>query len=116
MDTLYIKDLALTTVIGVYAWERRIHQTILVSLEFSVDIKQAASNDDINQALDYATLAEQLQLFASNNSYQLIETLAENMAQLLLSQFPIKHLRLQLSKPGAIANAKEVGIIIERHN
>lgn len=114
MDIVYITGLRADTVIGVYAWERSIRQTVLLDLEMASDNRGAAGTDQIEQALDYAAIAKQLVSFVEGSEFQLIETLAERVAELVMREFAVPWLRLRLSKPTALAQAREVGVVIER--
>ncbi len=114
MDKIIIQDLQVETIIGAYAYERQQPQSLFITAELSVDITQAAHSDDINVAVDYAAVADTLKQFAAISEYQLVETFAEKIAQLILQKFAIQHLRLTVSKPSAIPAAKNTSIIIER--
>jgi 7,8-dihydroneopterin aldolase/epimerase/oxygenase len=114
MDIVYIKDLKVDAVIGVYDWEREIHQTLVLSLDMAADISGPAENDELALALDYKAVSDRITEFVSGSDFQLIETLAERLAQLLMSEFKLPWLRLSVSKPGAITMAFDVGVIIER--
>ena len=114
MDLIYIRDLRIETVIGVYEWERRIRQTVRIDLEMASDIRASAASDNINQTLSYHAVANRLIEFVNASECLLIETLAERMAAIVLDEFPTSWLRLTLGKPGAVPGAREVGIIIER--
>ena len=114
MDTVFISELRVDTVIGVYDWEREIRQTVVLDLELASDNARAARSDAIADALDYAAISDRIQAFIEASEFQLIETMAEQLAALLIKEFGIAWLRLRLSKPGAVAYAKEVGVQIER--
>lgn len=114
MDIVYIKDLRVDTVIGVYDWERNIRQTLVLSLDMAANICEPAENDDLTLALDYKAVSDRITEFVEACEFQLIETLAERLAKLLLSEFSISWLRLVVSKPGAVAAASDVGVVIER--
>lgn len=114
MDVVFIKDLDIETVIGIYDWERKIRQTVRLNLEMSSDIRKAAATDRIDDALDYKAVAKRLIGFVESSSFQLVETLAERCAEIVLDEFPVDWLRLELDKPGAVSGSKSVGIRIER--
>lgn len=114
MDTVFITGLRADTVIGVYDWERRIRQTVVLDLELASDNRRAAASDSIADALDYAAISARLLSFIAQSEFQLIETLAEQVAALVLAEFPVPWLRLRLAKPGAVAAAQSVGVLIER--
>ncbi|GAB5452586.1 MAG: dihydroneopterin aldolase [Halioglobus sp.] len=114
MDRVYIEGLRVDTVIGIHAWEREIRQHVVLDIEMASDIAPAANSDAIADALDYAAMSERLLAFIGSSNYQLIETLAQQVATLLQEEFGVAWLRLKLSKPGAVPEAQAVGVIIER--
>jgi len=114
MDIVYIRDLKIQTVIGVLDWEQAIKQAIILELEMASDIRKAAADDDINQALDYDAVAKRIVSFVEASRFQLVETLAEGVAAVVLEEFQVPWMRLRLSKPGAVRGARDVGIVIER--
>ncbi|MDQ2693973.1 MAG: dihydroneopterin aldolase [Pseudomonadota bacterium] len=114
MDIIFIRALKIDTVIGVHDWERQIRQTVCIDLEMGTDIRPAAAADALGQTLDYRAVAKRLIQFVGDSRYGLVETLAEAIAGLVLTEFQVPWLRLSLSKPGAVRGAREVGVIIER--
>lgn len=114
MDIVYIKKLKAEAVIGVYDWERGIRQALVVSLELASDNRRAAATDSITDAVDYDALSKRVISYIEASEFQLIETLAERIAELILAEFGILWLRLSLGKPTAVAEAEDVGVIIER--
>jgi dihydroneopterin aldolase len=114
MDTVYIEGLKTDAVIGVYDWERSIRQTLVLDLELASDNRAAAATDGIADAMDYDAISKRILAYVQASEFELIETLAERVAAIVLSEFNIPWLRLKLSKPGAVAEANDVGVIIER--
>jgi dihydroneopterin aldolase len=114
MDTVFIRGLRVDTVIGVYAWERSIRQTLVLDLELASDNRRAAAADRIEDALDYAAISARLLTYIEDSEFQLIETLAERAAAIVQDEFNVPWLRLSLAKPGAVAAAAAVGVVIER--
>jgi dihydroneopterin aldolase len=114
MDIIYIKALKIETTIGIYGWERQIKQAVVLDLDMATDIRPAASADDIEVALNYKAVAKRLIDFVSHSEFQLVEALAESITEIVLSEFAVQWVRLQLSKPGAVRGARDVGVIIER--
>lgn len=114
MDIVYINDLKVDTVIGIFDWERRIRQNVSLDLEMATDIGKAAASDHIDDALDYKAIGKRLITFIQNSEYQLVETLAEKVASLVMAEFDVPWLKLRLSKPGALRGSRDVGVIIER--
>jgi 7,8-dihydroneopterin aldolase/epimerase/oxygenase len=114
MDIVYIRDLRIDTIIGIYDWEREVRQTVSIDLEMASDIRKAAATDDIQYALNYKAVSKRLIAYVENRNALLVETLAEEIAQMIRKEFDVPWLRLRLSKPGAIRGARDVGLIIER--
>lgn len=114
MDIVYLNDLRIDTVIGIYDWERRIRQTVVIDIEMATDVAKAARSDQIDDAVNYKAVAKRLIAFVRESEFQLVETLAERIAQLVLSEFDIPWLRLRVNKQGAVRGARDVGVIIER--
>jgi len=116
MDMIYLSQLELKTLIGVYDWERRAKRSVFVDLEIAVDISKAAQTDNVEYTLDYGVLAHRLTELADQSQFFLIEALADRLATVILEEFNVKGLRLKLSKRGAVPSAQDVGLIIERGN
>jgi dihydroneopterin aldolase len=114
MDIVYIRDLRIDTVIGIFDWERQIRQTVRIDLELGSDNRAAAATDAITEAVDYKAISKRVIALVQAAEYQLVETLAERIAETLLTEFSLPWLRLSLGKPGAVRGAKEVGVVIER--
>jgi dihydroneopterin aldolase len=113
-DIVYLNDLKIDTVIGIFEWERRTRQTVSIDLEMSTDVARAASSDDIADALDYKAVSKAVTEFVRNSEFQLVETLAERVAELIMRQFGVSSVRLRINKRGAIRGARDVGVVIER--
>jgi len=114
VDIVYLKELEVETVIGIFDWERKIKQIVSLDLEMQSDVAAAAATDHIDQALDYKKIAKRLISFIEASEFQLIETMAEQIAEIVLTEFNVPWLKLRLSKPGAVRGSKDVGVIIER--
>jgi len=114
MDIIFIRDLRVDAVIGIYDWERAIKQTLSFDLELATDIAGAAASDHIDEALNYKAVAKRVINFVESSDFQLVETLAERVAELVRSEFAVPWLRLTLNKGGAVRGAKGVGVVIER--
>lgn len=114
MDIVYISELKVETIIGIYDWEREVKQTVSLDLEMATDIRRAADSDCIDHTLNYKAVAKRLISFIEQSEFQLIETMAERVAGIVRSEFDVSWLRLRLSKPGAVRGSRDVGVIIER--
>ncbi len=111
---LYLHDLRVDCIIGIWDWERQTRQTIVLDLDMGVDIRAAAASDELRDALDYKAVAKRVIAFVEASEFRLVETLAERVAGLILREFPVPWLRLRLDKRGAIRGAGQVGLVIER--
>ena len=114
MDKIILTDLQIKAVIGIWEWEKRNPQIISIDLEMETDVNKASETDSIKDALDYKAVATRMKEFAQSNQFDLIETLIEKMAQLILDEFEVQWLKLTISKPFAIRDSRNVGICIER--
>lgn len=113
-DTIFLHDLRVETVVGIWDWERRIRQTVSIDLEMGGDVRGAAAVDRIEATLNYKAVAKRVQQFVGDSSYQLVETLAERIAEVVLQEFELPWIRVRVSKPGAIRGARDVGVTIRR--
>ncbi len=114
MDIIFLSDLRIETVIGIYDWERKIKQTVAIDLEMATDIRRAAATDSIDDTLNYKAIAKRLIQFVGESEFQLVETLAEKVAEIVLNEFHVPWVKVRLSKPGAVRGSRDVGILIER--
>ena len=114
MDKIFINDLQVETVIGIFDWEREIKQTISINLEMEFDISKAAKSDDINDSLDYKKVSKRIIKLCEKAYSYLVENLIEKIAQVVLKEFPVSKVTVSLEKPGALRGSKSVGIKITR--
>lgn len=114
MDIIYLKDLRIETIIGIYDWERRTKQTVILDIEMGADITKAAATDAIEDTLNYKAVAKRIIAFVSDSEFELVETLAEKITEILLNEFNIPWCKLRLNKQGAVRGVRDVGVIIER--
>jgi dihydroneopterin aldolase len=103
MDIVFIKELCIETVIGIYDWERKIKQFVCIDLELGTD------------TVDYKAVSKELKSFIGDSEFQLIEALAEESVKLIFKNFNVTYIKGRFSKPGAVTGSKEVGVIIERY-
>ncbi|WP_069470007.1 dihydroneopterin aldolase [Candidatus Marithrix sp. Canyon 246] len=116
MDIIFIRELEIETIIGIYDWERKIKQTLVFDLEMATDIRKAAATDNIDDTLNYKAVSKRLIDFVNGSEFLLVETMAERIAEIVLNEFSVPWLRLQVNKRGALTSSRDVGIIIERGN
>lgn len=114
MDIVFVEDLRIETVIGIYDWERQIRQVVAIDLEMAFDNTKPAASDKIVDTLDYKAVSKRLIAFVEASNFELVETLAEQCARIVREEFGVSWLRLRLAKPGAVRGAKAVGVVIER--
>ena len=111
MDKIHIEGLEVLALIGVYDWERKHQQRLIVDVELNADLSLAAQTDDVANTLNYALITQGISDYAANSEFKLIEALASHMVDWLLQSFPmLKAVRLKLSKPDILANAKNVAV------
>ena len=116
MDIIYLNDLEIETIIGIFDWERRVKQKVRLNLEMAADIRRAAKSDKIDDTLNYKSVAKRLIEFVEESEFQLVETLAERVADIIIHEFNIPWVRVKINKPGAVRDVGDVGVIIERGN
>ncbi|HDT5689103.1 TPA: bifunctional dihydroneopterin aldolase/7,8-dihydroneopterin epimerase [Enterobacter kobei] len=114
MDIVFIEQLSVITTIGVYDWEQTIEQKLVFDIEMGWDNRKSAKSDDVNDCLSYADISETVIGHVKGQRFALVERVAEEVAELLLTKFNSPWVRIKLSKPGAVARAANVGVIIER--
>ncbi|MFZ5273605.1 bifunctional dihydroneopterin aldolase/7,8-dihydroneopterin epimerase [Enterobacter asburiae] len=114
MDIVFIEQLSVITTIGVYDWEQTIEQKLVFDIEMGWDNRKSAKSDDVNDCLSYADISEVVIAHVEGQRFALVERVAEEVAELLLKKFNSPWVRIKLSKPGAVARAANVGVIIER--
>ncbi len=113
-DSIFLKDLRVRTIVGIWEWERRLPQVVSIDLEMAADIRQAAARDDIEATLDYKAVSHRVRAFVEQSSFQLVETLAERIAGIVMAEFAVPWVRVAVHKPFAIRGSSDVGISIER--
>ena len=114
MDIIFISDLRIETVIGIFDWERKIKQVVILDIEMAGDCRKAAENDDVEDTVDYKSVAKRLIEFVESSKFHLVETLAERCAQTIMEEFRVPWVRLRINKQGALRGARDVGVVIER--
>ena len=114
MDTIRIRGLKVETIVGVHDWERKLPRTVVIDLELATDVARAARSDALKDALDYNAVAQAVSAYVGASKFQLVETLAQHLAEKLQKDFAVAWLKLELHKPGAVAGAQDVSVSIER--
>jgi dihydroneopterin aldolase len=114
MDKIFLSALSIECIVGIWDWERRVKQTVILDIEMATDIRKAAASDHIDDTIDYKGVSKRLQSFVGDSQFNLVETLAERIAQLIIAEFGVSWVKVRLNKRGAIRGARDVGIEIER--
>lgn len=114
MDIIFINDLRIETVIGIFDWERKTKQMVILDIEMAGDCRKAAASDNVDDTVSYKSVAKRLIDFVGNSEFQLVETLAERCAEIILEEFQLPWVKLRVNKQGAVRGARDVGVIIER--
>lgn len=114
MDKIFLDELKVETIIGIWDWERKIRQTVVIDLEMSADIARAAATDKVEDTLNYKLVAKRIQAFVGDSSFRLVETLAERIAGIVREEFGVAWVKVKVHKPGAIRGSRDVGVEIER--
>ena len=114
MDIIYLHQLKVDCVIGAYAWEKQLTQTLSIDLDLGCDIKPAAASDQLADTLNYKEVSKRIQEFVGQSRFELVEKLAEEIADILLGEFSVAWCRVKINKFGALQNIGDVGVIIER--
>lgn len=113
-DKIFLTALRTECIVGIWDWERKVKQTVVIDLEMACDIRKAALSDHIDDTVDYKKVSKRLLSFIGESQYQLVETLTENIAKIVITEFDVPWVRVRLNKQGAIRNSRDVGILIER--
>jgi dihydroneopterin aldolase len=114
MDTIYLHGLTVDAVIGIWEWERKIRQKVVIDIDMDADIRKAAASDSVEDTLNYKLVAKRVIHLAETSGFQLVETLAERVAEIVRNEFDVPWVRVKINKPGAIRGSRDVGVVIER--
>jgi len=114
VDIVFLHDLEVECVIGVWEWERRINQKVIIDLDMGWDIGPAAASDALKDTLSYKDVAKRVTAYVQDARANLVESLAQGIADILLGEFDLQWCRVRVNKRGAVTGARDVGVIIER--
>lgn len=114
MDIVFIENLKVPASIGVWEWEHRIKQNLIFDIELGCDLQQAAQSDNVENTVSYKDVSLRISEFIAESKFNLLETVAEKIAGLILDEFPVSWCKVKVSKPRAVEMAKNVGVIVER--
>ena len=114
MDIVFIRELKVDTVVGIYDWEKKMRQHVVLDIEMGTDVARAAKSDTIGDTLDYKAVAKRVHQFVQESQFGLVETLAEKVAGVIMQEFQVPWVKITLNKTGAVSGSKSVGVVIER--
>ena len=114
MDTIFLNEMRVETIVGIWDWERKTKQIVSIDLEMGADIKKAALTDNIEDTLNYKGVSKRIRKFVEDSDFQLVETMAEKIAEIILVEFNVPWVKVRVNKPGAIRGSKDVGVFITR--
>jgi 7,8-dihydroneopterin aldolase/epimerase/oxygenase len=112
-DTVSIRGLSVSAVIGAYDWERDVEQTLVFNVDLAADVHKAATSDDLADAINYAAVTETITAVVRDGKFRLIETAASRVADRLLADFVLTWLRVEVVKPRP-AEGFSAAVTIER--
>jgi dihydroneopterin aldolase len=114
MDKIFLTGLTVECIVGIWTWERQVKQTVVLDIEMAADIRKAAASDHIDDTIDYKKVSKRLLSFVGESQFQLVETLTERVAEIIVKEFHVPWVKVKLNKQGALRGSRDVGIIIER--
>lgn len=114
MDKIFLNSLAVDCIVGIWEWERRVKQRVVIDLELATDIRAAALSDRIEDTIDYKKVSKRLLGFVGESQFHLVETLTEKIAEIIITEFGVPWVRVRVNKQGALRGTRDVGILIER--
>lgn len=115
MDTIFLEQVKVQTKLGVPDWERLVAQTIILDIEIGIDLSKSCKSDSIEDTIDYGTVVARIRETLSENSFKLVEALAEHICQLILGEFGGLSVKVRVAKPGILPGLKALGVVIERN-
>jgi dihydroneopterin aldolase len=114
MDIIFLQDVKVQTVLGVPEWERMKPQTVVLDIELAMPHSRSCQSDDIEDAIDYGEIVERMRQLLAENSFRLVEALAENVAQMIMGEFGAPWVKVRVAKPGILPGVRQLGVVIER--
>ena len=113
-DIIFLSEVKVETKLGVPAWERLVTQTIILDLEIAMPHSRSCKTDEIEDTIDYGEVVARIRQTLSENSFKLVEALAEHICQIILTEFKAPWVKIKVSKPGILPGLKALGVVIER--
>ncbi len=115
MDTIFLSEVKVQTKLGVPEWERMVEQTIILDIEIGYDLSKACQSDNVADTIDYGAVVERVRATLKENSFQLVEALAEHICQLILKEFNALNVKVKVAKPAILPGLKALGVIVQRN-
>lgn len=114
MDIVFVRELRFKTVIGCWDWERKLEQQVSIDLEMAWDTRKAAETEELQYALDYKAVSKRVMEFVIESQFELVETAANKVAEIIMGEFAVPWVRVRFSKPRAVTGSAAVGVVVER--
>ena len=114
MDSIFINDLRLDILVGVYDWETRVPQKVQFDLEIGLPGRTAGHTDRLADTIDYAAVVHRIEASLAREHFSLLEKLAEHIAELIMREFKSPWVKVSVTKIAALKNVKRLGVTIER--
>ena len=113
-DTIFLHDLRIQTVVGIWDWERQLPQIVSIDLDMGWDMSKAVLSEDLADALDYKSVSKRVTQFVQDKQFQLVETAADSIAAMIMQEFSVPWIRVAIHKPHAVSSSRSVGVVLER--
>jgi dihydroneopterin aldolase len=114
LDRVMVSDLRFKTIVGCWDWERQLPQEVSIDLEMAWDMSRAAATEKLEHALNYKAVAKRVQAFVQDAQFELVETAAHAIADLVISEFAVPWIRVTFTKPYAVTGSRAVGVRVEK--
>jgi len=114
MDIVVVRELRFETIVGCWDWERQLPQQVSIDLEMAWDMSKAARSEDLSDALNYKAVSKRVESFVCEQEFELVETAAHSIADLVMDEFAVPWLRVTFNKPHAVTGSKSVGVVVEK--
>ncbi|MDG2156159.1 MAG: dihydroneopterin aldolase [Gammaproteobacteria bacterium] len=114
MDIVFIRDLEIECIIGIWGWERKMPQTVNIDIDMGTDVTKASETEDIEHCVDYKSVSQSVTGLVKEGRFKLVETLADRVAVHIMATYHVPWVRIRVSKPGAVKHSREVGVMVER--
>jgi dihydroneopterin aldolase len=114
MDIIFLQEVKVQTVLGVPEWERMKPQTVVLDIELAMPHSRSCQSDDIEDTIDYGQIVTRMRQLLAENSFRLVEALAENVAQMIMAEFGAPWVKVRVAKPGILPGVGQLGVVVER--